>query len=58
VRHKLEAEGIIVKAAKVSMLAEEAPEAYKNIDKVAEISHKAGLARMVARLKPIGVTKG
>ena len=58
VRHKLEAEGIIVKAAKVSIIAEEAPEAYKNIDKVAEISHKAGLARMVARLKPIGVTKG
>lgn len=58
VRRKLEDEGTIVRAAKVSILAEEAPEVYKNIDKVAEISHRAGIARMVARLKPIGVTKG
>ncbi len=58
VRRKLEDEGTIVRAAKVSILAEEAPEVYKNIDKVAEISHRAGIARMVARLKPTGVTKG
>ncbi len=58
IRKELEAKGIIVKAAKISVIAEEAPDAYKNIDKVVEVSHKAGIARMVARLKPIGVTKG
>lgn len=58
VRKELETKGIIVRATKSSIIAEEAPDAYKNIDKVAEISHKAGIARMVARLKPIGVAKG
>lgn len=58
VRKELESKGIIVRAAKVSVIAEEAPAAYKNIDKVAEVSHKAGIARMVARLKPMGVAKG
>jgi len=58
VRRKLEAEGVIVRAAKVSIIAEEAPQVYKNIDKVAEVSHKAGIARKVARLKPLGVAKG
>jgi len=58
VRRKLESEGVIVRAAKISVIAEEAPQVYKNIDKVAEVSHKAGIARKVARLKPIGVAKG
>jgi tRNA-splicing ligase RtcB len=58
VRRKLESDGIIVRAAKVSIIAEEAPQVYKNIDKVAEVSHKAGIARKVARLKPLGVAKG
>ena len=39
-------------------LAEEKPEAYKDIDVVAEISDAAGLARRVARLVPLGVVKG
>lgn len=58
VRRKLEAEGIIVRAAKISVIAEEAPDAYKNIDKVAETSHRARIAEKVARLVPIGVAKG
>ncbi len=58
VKRNLESEGIIVRAADVKVIAEEAPEAYKNIDKVADISHRAGIARKVARLRPIGVAKG
>jgi len=58
VRRELESRGIIVRAAKISVLAEEAPGSYKQVDRVCEISHKAGIARKVARLVPIGVTKG
>lgn len=39
-------------------LAEEAPEAYKDIDRVVNVVHKAGLARKVARMVPLGVIKG
>ncbi|MEM2460916.1 MAG: RtcB family protein [Candidatus Hadarchaeales archaeon] len=40
------------------MIAEEAPQAYKNVDKVVEITHRAGLSLKVARLIPVGVAKG
>jgi len=39
-------------------LAEEAPEAYKDIDRVVDVVHQAGLARKVARTVPLGVIKG
>jgi len=58
VKKELESKGIIVRAAKVSVIAEEAPRSYKDIHKVCEVSHRAGIARMVARLKPMGVAKG
>jgi tRNA-splicing ligase RtcB len=58
VKRRLEARGIVSRCAKISVMAEEAPEAYKDVDKVVKVSHDAGIARMVARLKPIGVAKG
>ena len=58
VRKELESKGIIVRAAKVSVIAEEAPGSYKDIHRVCEVSHRAGIARIVARLKPMGVAKG
>jgi len=39
-------------------LAEEAPEAYKDIDRVVNVVHKSGLARKVAKMVPLGVMKG
>ena len=39
-------------------LAEEAPIAYKDVDNVVEVVDGAGIARKVARLRPIGVVKG
>jgi len=57
-RQELGQEGIVIKAESMSGLAEEAPEAYKDIDRVVEIVHQAGLARRVARTRPIGVMKG
>lgn len=50
--------GIYIRAAKGSVIAEEAPDAYKNVDAVARVSHDAGIARMVVRLRPMGVAKG
>lgn len=55
---KLEEKGIIVRYASLKGVAEEAPEAYKNVDKVAEVVHHVGLARKVARLFPLAVIKG
>jgi tRNA-splicing ligase RtcB len=55
---QLEARGILVRGSSWRGLAEEKPEAYKDIDTVAEISQQAGLARRVARLTPVGVVKG
>jgi len=55
---KLEAEGVIARSETRDGILEEIPEAYKNVDEVIEVVHKAGLARKVARLRPIGVIKG
>ncbi|RIK23805.1 MAG: RNA-splicing ligase RtcB [Anaerolineae bacterium] len=57
-RHKLEARGIRVRAGSLSGLAEEAPQAYKDVDRVIEVVHGAGIARKVARLVPVAVVKG
>ncbi|HHY46236.1 MAG TPA: RtcB family protein [Firmicutes bacterium] len=50
--------GIVVKAASKSSLAEEAPEAYKDVNEVVNVCHRAGISRIVARMRPIGVIKG
>ncbi|NOZ80355.1 MAG: RNA-splicing ligase RtcB [DPANN group archaeon] len=54
----LEKKGIIVKGASWKGIAEEAPLAYKDVDEVIETTHKAGIAKKVARLRPMGVVKG
>lgn len=50
--------GVIARARSWKGLAEEQPAAYKDVDQVVEVVHKAGLAKKVARLRPIGVIKG
>ncbi len=57
-RRKLEAGGIRVRSGSLSGLAEEAPAAYKDVDRVAAVVHGAGIARKVARLRPLAVIKG
>jgi tRNA-splicing ligase RtcB len=54
----LEAKGIKVMAAGKGTLAEEAPYAYKNVNEVVDVVHKAGLSNKVCRMRPIGVIKG
>ena len=55
---ELQKKGIIVHARGWKGLAEEQSAAYKDVDLVVEVVHKAGLAKKVARLRPIGVIKG
>jgi tRNA-splicing ligase RtcB len=50
--------GIVAKARSWKGLAEEQPAAYKDVDLVVEVVHRAGLAKKVARMRPIGVIKG
>ncbi|MBA7660160.1 RNA-splicing ligase RtcB [subsurface metagenome] len=54
----LEARGITVRAGSLSGLAEEAPEAYKDVNSVVGVAHGAGISKKVARTRPIAVVKG
>ena len=54
----LRKDGIYVRAASKDGIVEEAPGAYKDVDEVVGIAHGAGISRMVARLRPMGVMKG
>ena len=57
-RHQLEEQGIIVRAGSMKGLAEEAPAAYKDVNRVVEVVHGLGIGRKVARLRPLAVIKG
>jgi tRNA-splicing ligase RtcB len=57
-RQDLEAEGIHIRAGSMAGLAEEAPQAYKDVDQVVDAVVGAGIARKVARLHPLVVIKG
>lgn len=58
VRRELEAHGIAVSCPSNAELAEEAPFAYKDVERVVDVVHRVGLAAKVARLRPLGVVKG
>jgi tRNA-splicing ligase RtcB len=55
---QLDARGITVRVHSKNLLPEEAPAAYKDAQKIVNVVHNAGLAQLVARLKPIIVVKG
>jgi tRNA-splicing ligase RtcB len=55
---ELERRGITVRAGSMAGLAEEAPQAYKDVSQVVSIVQAAGIARVVARLEPLAVIKG
>jgi tRNA-splicing ligase RtcB len=59
IRQELEERGIFVRAqGGWASVAEEASEAYKDVANVVEVCHKAGLSKVVARMRPMGVIKG
>jgi tRNA-splicing ligase RtcB len=59
IQHELERDrGVIARCRSREGLAEEQPAAYKDVDVVVDIVHRAGLSTKVARLRPLGVIKG
>jgi len=58
ISEELRKEGVEVLSRGRETLAEEMPEAYKDVERVVEVMHQAGISTKVARLKPIGVIKG
>jgi tRNA-splicing ligase RtcB len=54
----MEARGVVVMAAGMATVAEEMPEAYKDVADVVRVVHEAGISTRVAQLRPIGVIKG
>ena len=58
VLRSLEERGITVRAGSLAGLAEEAPAAYKDVASVVGVAHGAGISRIIARTRPIGVIKG
>jgi tRNA-splicing ligase RtcB len=58
IQRELADKGIVVRWTGRSTLAEEMPDAYKDIAQVVEVVHGAGISKKVARLRPMGVVKG
>jgi len=58
ISRELENKGIIVKSTGRETLAEEAPEAYKDVNEVVSVVEGAGISKRVCRMRPIGVIKG
>ena len=58
VLQELAAQGILVRAATRATVDEELPEAYKDVARVVDVVHAAGIGRKVAQIKPVGVIKG
>lgn len=58
INRELEDNGILVRWTGRSTLAEEMPEAYKDVSQVVEVVHNAGISKKVVKLRPIGVIKG
>jgi tRNA-splicing ligase RtcB (3'-phosphate/5'-hydroxy nucleic acid ligase) len=58
IRDDLAARGIELRTSNLRGVAEEASEAYKDVDEVVRVSDEAGLGRLVARVVPVGVIKG
>ncbi len=57
-RELFDKHGIVIRAKGRSTLAEEAPEAYKDVEDVVDVVHQAGISKKVARMTPLGVIKG
>jgi len=57
-KKQLADQGILVAASQAKLLSEEAPYAYKDVSEVVETCEGAGLTKVVARLRPVGVIKG
>jgi len=58
IKRELESKGVELKSTSWKGVAEEASQAYKDIDEVVKVSHEVGIGKMVAKVVPVGVIKG
>lgn len=58
IARELEQKGIFVRSTGRETLAEEAPEAYKNVNEVVHVVHEAGISKRICRMRPLAVIKG
>ena len=58
VKKLLESQGIVIRANSMPIVAEEAPGAYKDVNKVVQTAHNAGISYLVGKMVPLGVAKG
>ncbi|MEN6617377.1 MAG: RtcB family protein, partial [Syntrophorhabdus sp.] len=58
ISREMEERGITVRAASLATLAEEMPAAYKDVSKVVNVVHRAGISKLVAKIIPLGSIKG
>lgn len=58
IQREMESRGIHVRTASRETLAEEMPEAYKDVSRVVRVVHDAGISKLVARIRPLGCVKG
>ncbi|UNQ74369.1 RtcB family protein [Infirmifilum sp. NZ] len=58
IKNELESRGIVVRAASLAVVAEEAPDAYKDVDRVVMVADAVGIAKKIVRMVPIAVVKG
>ena len=58
IQQQLKDKGIVLKANSQPVIAEEAPNAYKDVDAVVKTADVAGISKLVAQMKPLGVIKG
>ncbi|MBS0013888.1 MAG: RtcB family protein [Desulfobacterales bacterium] len=57
-QQEMEKKGVLVRAAGRGTMAEEMPEAYKDVTEVVNVVHGSGISKKVAKLRPIAVIKG
>ncbi len=58
IKQDLESRGIELQSTSWKGVAEEASQAYKDVDEVVNVSHKVGIGKLVAKVIPVGVMKG
>jgi len=58
IKNDLEEKGILLKSVSWKGVAEEASQAYKDVNEVVRVSHQAGIGRLIVRVAPVGVIKG
>jgi tRNA-splicing ligase RtcB len=58
IKKDMAGKGIVLQSTSWRGVAEEASQAYKDVDEVVKVSHEVGIGKLVVRVVPVGVMKG